>query len=219
VKRLLPHTGSRATRRVSGERALWRCLATCVLSSRVPYDTALAAASRLHTAGFPWGSELPPRDQLRERVERLLTPALLLPRGAVRYRFPTARAAWLADAVIGVYATHGALTTMLRSTADPWELRRQLVASVPGVGPKQASMFLRDAGIADHLAVIDSHVAKFMVIVFQRRVAPCNLGRLAGYETHEAYLAAHAREWHVTMRQLDRAIWATMRAAMEMRLV
>src|SRR5690606_35232642 len=127
-----------------------------------------------------------------------------------RYRFPMVRATWLAKAVTEIHREFGSLRSLLGETHATSELRRKLVARVAGMGPKQASMFLRDIGVAKDVAIIDSHVMRFMDIVLGDPVDTRRIGRITTYEMHEMTLSRYATYWRVGMSELDRAIWAVM---------
>src|SRR5690606_5389556 len=129
------------------------------------------------------------------------------------------RAAWVSAAVDQIRADYGTVRAMIKTVAEPREIRQYLVAHVRGLGPKQASMFLRDVGIDVQVAIIDSHVARFMGIVLGSPVPTAELSTLPRYEKQEARLAEYAVRWGAPLGHADRAIWATMRAATKLGLL
>jgi len=81
-----------------------------------------------------------------------------------------------------------------------------------GVGPKQASLFLRNVGKADDLAILDSHSVRFMHMVgLSASVAPPR--DMRDYEERENCLRAYVAGLAQPMARFDAALWIVMRAA------
>ena len=131
-----------------------------------------------------------------------------------RYRFPKTRAHQLAKARDIVVDT--SLTDRLSKSWTPRELRQYLVAEIPGFGPKQASMFLRNIGRSYELAILDTHVLRFLEIHSILPTAKVTLATIKQYENAEQIFTDYAREIGYPVGYLDWAIWATMRAAREL---
>jgi N-glycosylase/DNA lyase len=95
-----------------------------------------------------------------------------------------------------------------------------MASTLPGIGPKQASMFLRNLGVSYDLAVIDRHIINFMVFTGFCDAPPRNLGTLKSYETQENILKDYAAQLGYSVGILDFAIWIVMRtmSAMNLRL-
>ena len=149
---------------LSDERALWTELSCCVLSSQVPYEMAVAVARRV--------SEAEVLDNIDRgsfgRIESRLTDLLLEPvevKGKLRrYRFPRMRAKQLAEAAQTVWERFGSLAGLAEESSNPESMRQWMVEDLPGFGPKQASMFLRNVGLSYDLAILDRHTVQFMVV-------------------------------------------------------
>ncbi|MES0094266.1 hypothetical protein [Mesorhizobium sp. M0030] len=88
-------------------------------------------------------------------------------------------------------------------------MRERLVEHFPGLGYKQASMLLRDLGLAENLAIIDTHVVKFSGIFIEM---PMYKGTSQSYLKCEAALQQFASAYGISVASLDRAIWASMAA-------
>lgn len=219
VLQLIGESKQCAPHPVTNERQLWWHLAACTLSGRVPYSTAVAAADRLIAEGFPWSDDNPDMSRLLRQISHTLCEPFDLGSSTVRYRFPHTRAAWLTATVSHVRDQHGQLRILVESFSKPEDLRAYLVSDIQGFGPKQSSMFLRDTGLTDSMAIIDAHVLRFMNIVCGLAVAPHQLSRLPAYERYEANLWAYVHRWNVPMSVVDRAIWAVMRTALQLRLL
>ena len=85
----------------------------------------------------------------------------------------------------------------------------------PGrIGPKQASLFLRNVGFAEDLAILDVHVLRYLC--WMDGASPAHqpkVSSLRQYERHERRISRHAREASVTVGDLDLAVWVTSRVA------
>lgn len=89
--------------------------------------------------------------------------------------------------------------------------RAGVIALGHGLGPKQASFFLRQVGHPEPVAIIDVHVLAYMRLagLCTEQRAPCTL---RGYEALESRLLDYALGRGLPSCDLDRAIWVTMRA-------
>jgi N-glycosylase/DNA lyase len=148
----------------------------------------------------------------RELVELLSTPFLLNTRYR-RYRFPNVRASQIAAAFCIVGHEAGSLANLLGAYPDVLDARSWLVANVPGVGPKQASMFLRNATGSYNLAVLDRHVIQYIRMIGLFTVTNCDVVKIEKYERCETQLRSHAEYLGYAVGLLDWAIWIVMRTA------
>jgi N-glycosylase/DNA lyase len=193
------------------EQDLWFELSCCVLSSQVPYSLACAAAGEVRKA-----RALVPDFKLdEERCERLLLSALtrpLLIEGKTRhYRFPKSKARQLSLARSLILQNFDSLSAALALLDDAEVARQWLVQKVPGLGPKQASMFLRNCRGAYDLAIIDRHVLSYMHIAGLEQIRSRPPIGYAGYLQSENVLRDHARGMGYRLGLFDYAVWITMR--------
>jgi N-glycosylase/DNA lyase len=77
---------------------------------------------------------------------------------ALGYRFPNTRARYIVEARKHI----SSLKTKIISFNDRQKLREWLIAEVKGLGPKEASHFLRNIGYTD-FAIIDFHIVDVLV--------------------------------------------------------
>lgn len=200
------------------EYDLRRELVGCILGSQVRYEMAVAATENMEHAGlfddeFWSGCE---DDKFEYRALSVLAGQLdNLPHGGC-YRFPYTRAKQLTRARSAL--ARMPMTARLVNDIDPKKLRRSLVADIPGLGPKQASMFLRNIGRSYDLAILDTHVLRFMVLCEFLSVDVVRIGNLTGYERIESVVVDYADSLGFPAGYLDWAIWATMKAAREIGL-
>ena len=80
------------------------------------------------------------------------------------------------------------------------------------MGYKQASMFLRDIGVAKNLAIIDRHVLDYMRALALVSSIP-NVLSVPLYRKCENALADYTAFLGYPMALVDRAIWLVIRAA------
>lgn len=214
VAAIYPEIEARAGTRtlVDDERKLWWELSCALLSSQVPFELAIAAADVLDARSLL----LDPTDALDD-LRAALAAALATPLrcGSTirRYRFPQSKAEQLAGTRVAVSRIAGSLRTLLGTMPDGPQLRAWLVAQAPGLGPKQASMFLRNVAVSHDLAVLDRHVIEYMSIVGLYSESLGAVSALRSYILHESELRSHARELGCAVGLLDWAIWIVMRAA------
>jgi N-glycosylase/DNA lyase len=202
-------------RRRSCERKLWHELSLCILSSQVNYDVALRFADRLDRTGLLWRVS-PSTRCTRTRLESILSEAVTMNRRKVHYRFPKSRSSQIFAAWRLLTRGDRALLLFVDSFPNSTLLRKALVEEVPGLGPKQASMFIRNIGRGFNLAVIDRHVSRFMDLIGIRKEDPTLPARLARYVDIEKDLQRYADKLDIEVGKLDWAIWIVMRAASQM---
>lgn len=103
------------------------------------------------------------------------------------------------------------LRRALKSPDHPRNLRKVIVEELPGFGPKQSSMLLRNLGRGQEIAILDRHILLYLKIVgvLDSHLPPTGL---RGYERVEGAFLDYARAKSVRADALDLAIWGTMRA-------
>jgi N-glycosylase/DNA lyase len=106
------------------------------------------------------------------------------------------------------FSTRGRLRvkSTIAELGDPGASRRWLVKNVKGLGMKEASHFLRNIGLGEHLAILDRHILKNLKSLGIIGKIPVNLsGRR--YEAIEKRMQKFAREVSILMSQLDFVLW------------
>lgn len=193
------------------ESMLWTELACCILSSQVPYETAQAAALRLEENGIllEKGATEP---ELEVALAELLRHPFDIGGVSKRYRFPQARARQLAATVMEVRREGKTLPDLVESFEDVEIARGWFVTRAKGLGPKQASMFLRNVGASYDLAVLDRHLISYMVIMGLTK-DPKPMRRMVDYCRDEIVLRDHAASFGLPVGFLDWAVWIVMRVA------
>jgi N-glycosylase/DNA lyase len=199
------------------EYLLRKELVCCILSSRVRFEMASRAIELIEQAGLLdnswWDGE---RSDFRSQVSFALSgqSRVAVPRWS--YRFHKTRSEYLARARDRLAVR--SMSDRLSEFPDPFEARRMLVKDFSGLGPKQSSMFLRNIGRGSTLAILDTHILRFMQLRDLITARELNVGDLKSYERIEQRIAAYASQSGFQLGTLDWAVWATMRAASELGL-
>lgn len=192
------------------EEELWYEFSCCVLSSQVPFNLAVAVADRLCASRVLLSEELRQRSEIERDINAILRGAFKVDGKMRRYRFPSIKAAQLAASKYIITVSFGGLGNVLTRHADVEETRRWFVENAPGVGPKQASMFLRNLGVSYEIAILDRHILTYMSLV-----GLCDRGLTVAsyknYKSYEARLKNHAHSLGYTLGLFDWALWIVMR--------
>jgi len=201
----LPHRVRRPIDwRDTDESHLWRELVASILGSAVPYEQAYRALSTLDDAGFT-------------RIPSDLSTHRLGVEGCLRtvgYRFPASRSSHICATSERLYGAGTTLHSFLLACEDPMAARRRLVSACLGIGPKQASLFLRNIGYQD-FAVLDRHLLaylKFVGAIERDATAASSIGE---YERVEQLAHKNADRLSLTQIEFDLAVWVTMRTIRE----
>lgn len=193
------------------EQDVYREVVACILGSRVSFEVALAATDALAEDGLlrDFGDE----KAYAKRVIGVLSQPLFRPEWPKcrRYRFPQARGQAIARTAAAFYADGGSVKDWLSGFHDALSARRHLVEKAKGVGPKQASMVLRNVGFSDELAILDSHLLRFMGMKGLLPGKASFVATLKGYEIAERKFLAYSSEMGWPTGILDQAVWIVMR--------
>jgi len=180
----------------------------------VPYGIASAAADAIAQAELLL-NQATDQVALADALEDILMHRVELDDRPVRYRFPGLRAKQLAAAHAAVYRREAGLSALVQGFGDASQARQWLVKHIPGAGPKQASMFLRNAGITYSLAILDRHVLNYMSEVGISDHTQPYVSGMSTYLRLEQSLREHATRIGYDVGLLDWAIWIVMRADKE----
>jgi N-glycosylase/DNA lyase len=205
---------NRATRLT--EQQLWEELVACILGSRVVFETAYSAFSHLKHLGYlSLRNDSLGTVAWQERVAKELNRPLFLPPkldGTTRkYPFPHLRSKHIAKSWEMIYREGRRLLDLLAQELESRQKRVNLMRCACGIGPKQASLFLRNSYLAKDVAILDTHVLRYMVINRLAKTSVKTVSSLAVYEQIEDCLRRYADSLRTTLSELDTAIWITMR--------
>jgi N-glycosylase/DNA lyase len=197
------------------EKVLTYELICCILSSQVPYSLAVSATDCIVRSGLADEESTVAREYLERAIKKILVKPLNTPCGLRKYRFPQKRSHDISAALEVFRLSHGSISEFLRQHPNPAEAREWLVKHIPGLGPKQASMFLRNSGHSRDLAILDRHILTYMRLILISDLVT-GVSRLKDYEREERRFAAHAASLGFSVGILDWAVWIVLRAAAQL---
>ena len=200
---LSPKSG--ATWQVHTERELWRQLAFCILGSRVRHEVAVEAVEAMEEHDLLTVLRRCHRaSQVQDDIEGVLETC---------YPFSRRAAMCLRQSAECIGSGPGSVRRLLRQARSMCQARRRLMREAKGVGPKQASLFLRNIGYSRRLAVLDCHLLRYMRMVGVRNAFARRITTLAGYERIEGAFVARADSFGCQPSRFDLAVWIVMRVA------
>jgi N-glycosylase/DNA lyase len=137
--------------RLSNKKDVWRHLLFCILSSQVKTSSAVRATHRV-LSEVPFFDEKIATSDVYDRAKNILG------REHVRYRFPDHRSRNIAHSWFAFAQMEHDLYNYLESFNNEAAAREWITQLFPGLGLKQASMFLRDIGYSFRLCIVDTHI-------------------------------------------------------------
>ena len=195
------------------ERQLWIELVGCILGSRVPFDHAKSALDRLVQLDLINSQEIMKKPKSIEiKISKELSKPIFKPikiNGEGRkFRYPNIRANQICRCAISIYSNGHSFKNLLKTKSDR-SARAWLSQNCPGVGQKQASLFLRNVSHSQQLAIIDTHVLKFMR---EKELIEKygNFNLKTQYSSLESTFIQYAKGVNINPGTLDLAIWAVM---------
>jgi len=199
------------------EDDLWRELVACILGSRVRFHIAHAAVERMDRANlFAEERRSSDYNEYEHDVMKALTGRAKL-RGNFRsqccYPFPQLKAQQIRAAAETLYAQRRTIRELLKDARDRRAARRRLATEVSGMGPKQASLFLRNIGYTAHVAVLDIHILTYMNWVGLTPTPMKSVRTVQQYETIEDKFIEHACSAGYSPHYFDVAVWIVVRVA------
>ena len=198
------------------EQSLWYEIVACILGSKVPFEHAQAAASYLHCKGLLdvkncFRNSL----QFESRIAQALSYPIFFPPDSSgrgwKYRYPKLRANHIRRTAESVYQEHGSIKHILESSKDPHDARVRIADASVGIGPKQSSLFLRNIGYTNNLAILDTHVLCYMFLLGILQVRTQVVSTITCYQEIEERLRSYTNKLGANLAYLDTAIWITMR--------
>jgi len=199
------------------EDELWFELVSCILGSRVRYESAKACTAHLRNVGLLEIESLikSPRS-MRNRIRRELNKSIYPPfsngRG-LKYRYPKSRSTYIVRTGLQIYKNENlTIKGVLRECRNGNEARDVIVKKCSGIGLKQASLFLRNISFCDDLAILDSHVIRYVELLELNKEFN-NLISEDGnqYLINENMLRMYAISKRRSLATLDVGIWTVMR--------
>lgn len=200
--------------RLKSESELWKELVACNLGSRVKYELSKAACDSLERSGLLNNENYKNSSYEHDLATRLAEPVTFtLSSGETivrKYPFPNQKANHISRTAINLYS-RGGLTAILESSPERRLVRGKIMEQAVGIGPKQASLFLRNIGYDGDMAVLDLHVLRYMNLVGLLKKQIKAVPKLTSYEAIESTFSKYAMGRALSVASLDVAIWVVMR--------
>lgn len=187
-------------------------LLLCILGSGVRYEVAVSYAMKITSCKC---LNLKNKNMIEEDISSILNNEVENYWGGKsykRYRYPNARASYISSCYCNITKEFDSFKNFLNNNYSPSELRRIIVRNCPGIGPKQASHFLKNVGYSNELAILDRHIIKYMEMVDSTSVSIYQLGRLDNYEDIELRFINVVKNFQHPIAIVDQAMWFIMRA-------
>lgn len=210
--------------RTCDEQFLWHELVACILGSQVQHEHSQAAVGHLIANGLlnieylKNGNQMIFEKNISNALEQPIFPSLNK-LGSRKYRYPHSKANQIRRTAEQIYLSGNSITKILKGCNDEKDARSKVVSFVVGVGPKQASLFLRNIGYARNLAILDTHILRYMSIVGLLPDLIQSISSLNKYETIEQLLGSYSEKFQVNMAHIDIAIWVVMRTCWKENLI
>jgi N-glycosylase/DNA lyase len=201
------------------DEELWREIAACILGSRVPFQVAYGAVERMDRANlFSQIGLSMDYDKYEQDLFYVLAGSEGIGcggRSPRRYPFPKIRAKQIRASIEKLCAPNRTIRELLDDAQDVREARRNLASEVVGLGPKQASLFLRNIGYSSDVAVLDIHVLTYMHWIGLTADPMKSVRTLRQYEALEDALIEYSRPFGVRADCFDVAVWVVVKVAKE----
>ena len=199
------------------EDELWFELVACILGSRVKYETAKECLNHLENRGLlrrdfivnnPRTAWWKISSELRKPVYSPFSNG-----NGSRYPYSKTKSKFVVRTCIEIYKKKStSIRLLLTNCKSAYEARDSLINTCSGVGPKQGSLFLRNIGYGDGLAILDSHVIRYMKI-FGLLEGHGKMTTRNQYVTNERNFLCYANSLNKNVAHLDLAVWIVMRVA------
>ncbi len=197
------------------EPFLWYELVACILGSQVQYEHSKAATTHLISEGL---LNIECLKSGPERFEKNIIDALgrpifppLTKLGGRKYRYPRSKANQIRRTAERIYLQGYTVKTILQNCNNEKDARIKIVSFVVGVGPKQASLFLRNIGYARNLAILDVHILRYMSLIGLLPNLMQSISSVHKYEDVEKRQCSYSKKFWTNLAYIDIAIWVVMR--------
>jgi N-glycosylase/DNA lyase len=198
------------------EHQLWSELVSCILGSRVRCETARACTLHLRNAGLLRISTILKNPKVSEkRMKHELNKSIYPPfsngKGS-KYRYPKSKSRCIVRSGFQIYGDNLSIRETLKKCHDGQEARNLLRKKCAGIGPKQASLFLRNISFSDDLAILDCHVLRYMKLLrLDEKFNDIEQEKSHPYIVNENILKLYAISKRKSLSVLDVGIWVVMR--------
>ncbi len=188
-------------------------LFVCILGSGVRYEVAVTYASAINNCCFLHQDQLN-YDQTYAEINAILNSPVInevTGKQYSRYRYPNRGAINISKSLLCIQKYYGSINTLLNRNLDINEIRRELIKTCSGLGPKQSSHFLRNIGYTEKVAVIDRHIIKYIEASQGTPISKQKLGCVDSYEKIESTFHLLVKKFEYSASIVDQAMWFVIR--------
>jgi len=191
-------------------------LTLCILSSQEKYEVALAMMKTLRDKNIlTIPRKIAEVKKIETEVKKILrTPVSFSINERIylrRIRFYHTKGSYIVNTIKNIYTNNLSLCDIISKSSSYEETRRNIIYYSCGIGPKQASMFLRNIGFYSEFAVLDKHILDYMELMGLMCNSISRFSDIVSYQKIETKLKSYADSVNVNLLHLDLAIWTTMR--------
>jgi N-glycosylase/DNA lyase len=183
-------------------KEIWRQKIYCVLSSQFSAQRTAAVAEQMLSV-VPFFDEQMTLCQIEKECVVLLTNR------KIGYRFPNVRAKQIALCWFPFLQIASEYQEYLQSFESEEDARSDLIRTFPGMGLKQASMFMRNIGASRRLAIIDVHILSYLQTCHGLDIAQVTTKK---YLQAEDILRMDALSHGVDLNTFDTIVWNAVKA-------
>jgi len=180
---------------------IWRQKLFCVLSSQYRADRAASIANRI-VQDIPFFDYSFPYSKVEEACLNFLSAP------QIRYRFPKVRSRQISLCWFLFWQIKDDYHGYIRSFDTEEDARNEIAKTFPGMGLKQASMFLRNIGASKNLSVIDVHILFYLETCHNLKITHLTPKR---YLEAEDILREDALRYGVELNVFDAIVWGAAR--------
>ncbi len=129
-----------------------------------------------------------------------------------KYRFPNIATNNIVRTLKNISDKYGLINNMINKFTDFKQLRQEMINICYGIGPKQASHFLKNVGYTCDVAIIDSHILKYLRMNSITIPNSYNISSIKNYELLEnIFLSNVCKKFSFPVSIVDQSIWFIMR--------
>ncbi len=208
-----------------GEFELLTELIFCIVSSQVKYEMAMAITDRIMQ--IETLNKIPsigPCESICDHVYEALKSPIMVHQSDGSFaaqlpRFPKRISKFVSDTIVEIYPSGRTIHALLSCCSSPQQARKLLVEVVKGMGPKQASLFLRRINFSGELAVIDTHIMDYIKRANGILIEPSMISKIKTYESMETSYLDSIKSFGFSTGCVDLAMWITMRVGKQEALI
>jgi N-glycosylase/DNA lyase len=181
---------------------IWKHKVFCILSSQFNAERAARITEEI-VDEIPFLDPEIPTSKIEEACFAFLS------RPDVRHRFPKTRARQISQSRFPFLQIKDCYHEFIQSFSNEEQARTEIVKLYPGVGIKQASMFLRNIGASRNLSVVDVHILFYLSICHDWNVSSLTPYR---YQQAENIMRNDANRRGIDLNVFDTVVWTAARA-------